>query len=75
MHRFNSTGRELSLNDVRVVLYSQVLVELSPLGDGNEVADLFRSALSRLENVSSDVWEAQQLRTTEQTGQLPLLPI
>jgi putative DNA methylase len=57
--RFNATSRRLSLNDVRVVVLSQALVELSAGRPVEEVLELFTEALTRLAEVAELLFEQQ----------------
>lgn len=59
--RFNSMARRLSLNDVRVVVFSQALVELSAGHRGEEVIRSFDEALGRLAEAAKELFEGQCL--------------
>jgi hypothetical protein len=48
VRRFNATGRRLSLNDVRIVAYSQVLVELCAGRAPAEILAAFEASLDTL---------------------------
>jgi putative DNA methylase len=73
VRRFNATGRRLSLNDVRIVVYSQALVELSAGRGPAEVLDTFERSLEACAAVSQRLFigQDQQTRTTRMvpTGQ------
>jgi putative DNA methylase len=59
--RFNSVGRRLSRNDVRVVLLSQLLVELSPGRTADEVAAVLQTLLPKTRSIVEKVWEKQDI--------------
>jgi putative DNA methylase len=73
VRRFNATGRHLSLNDVRIVVYSQALVELSAGRGPAEVLDTFERSLEACAAVSQRLFigQDQQTRTARvvPTGQ------
>ncbi|MCK6565120.1 MAG: helix-turn-helix domain-containing protein [Dehalococcoidia bacterium] len=58
--RFNATGRQLSLNDVRVVVLSQALVELSAGRRGEEIVGHFEAVLRDLDEVATRLFTSQQ---------------
>lgn len=62
--RFNATARKLSLNDVRVVVLSQALVELSAGHRVDEVIRMFGDALSALSEISGRIHGAQPMGAT-----------
>lgn len=59
--RFNKTQRQLSRNDVRVVVLSQLLVELSAGRDMQQVVDAFSRLLPRAKTRVEDIWSHQQI--------------
>ena len=59
--RFNRTGRRLSRNDVRVILLSQLLVELSPGRDCRAMAEGLDSLLAQSKDVVERIWAAQAI--------------
>ena len=63
--RFNKLARTLSVNDVKVVLYSQLLVELSA-GRGQELFEAdFANLISEAEQVVEVLWEEQSKNKPE----------
>lgn len=66
IERFNYLGRNLSLNDVKVVFYSQLLVELSPGRSQRKFRSDFESIMSGAESNMNNLWEKQ---TTNQEMQ------
>jgi hypothetical protein len=60
--RFNRVGRQLSRNDVRVVLLSQLLVELNAGRKVNEVGPLLDELLPETRAIIEGIWRAQDLR-------------
>jgi putative DNA methylase len=80
IRRFNQVGRRLSRNDVRVVLLSQLLVELSPRRTAADVVSAVVSLLPVTRDVIESIWREQRIQVpsalvTPQPGpvQLPLL--
>ncbi len=59
--RFNSVGRRLSRGDVRVVLLSQLLVELSAGRDARDLEDSFAALVSDAQAVVETLWESQAI--------------
>ena len=57
--RFNAAGRELSENDVRVVVHSQLLVELSRAGSREYALDLLDELLQKTSQSVVELWERQ----------------
>ena len=57
--RFNRLGRKLSVNDVKVILYSQLLVELSPGRNQLQFCSDFESLVSQAQNDVDVLWEKQ----------------
>ncbi len=57
--RFNATGRELSHNDVRVVLFSQLLVELSAGREPEQLRDLLGPAIGDAGGIAEALWREQ----------------
>jgi putative DNA methylase len=76
VERFNSLGRKLSQNDVKVVLYSQLLVELSPGRHRDEFLIDFESPFSGTHNMVEKLWNAQG-QSLNKTNELvnPQLPL
>jgi putative DNA methylase len=60
VRRFNRCGRRLSRNDVRVVLLSQLLVELSAGRDDSELAAELASLLPTAKEAVEGIWGAQE---------------
>jgi putative DNA methylase len=58
--RFNSTGRRLSLNDVKVVVLSQALVELCAGRSADEALEMFAGVFESLRAIAERLFEAQQ---------------
>lgn len=69
--RFGSTGRRLSLNDVRVVVLSHALVELSAGHQVEEVSRLLQTALPGLADLAKRLFEGHALR--QQLARGPVL--
>ena len=63
VQRFNAFGRKLSRNDVRVVLSSQLLVELSPGRSACEARRSLESLLPKTDRLIDDVWRAQAVQS------------
>ena len=59
--RFNRSGRRLSRNDVRVILLSQLLVELSPGRDCREMGAALDALLARSKDAVERIWAAQTI--------------
>jgi putative DNA methylase len=75
IRRFNRLGRKLSVNDVKVILYSQLLVELSPGRDQLQFCSDFESIVSNAKNDVDILWERQtenQVETESAHYQLTL---
>lgn len=72
--RFGRSGRALSKNDVRVVLISQVLVELSAGRPCAEVLEAVSRVMPQVESLASNLFEQQstvkQLDSVGRTGLL-----
>ncbi|MDD3580928.1 MAG: DNA methyltransferase [Desulfobacca sp.] len=62
IQRFNDTGRKLSKNDVRVILFSQLLVELSPGRDEEKLSDTLKYSLAKTRSIIDTLWGNQHLR-------------
>lgn len=60
IQRFSRTGRQLSRNDVRVMVLSQFLVEASPGRDSAAVGAALSSAQSTLEAIIERLWAEQE---------------
>jgi len=73
VERFNKSGRKLSRNDVRVVLLSQVMVELSPGRDTEEMLEAMRQVAPKARNVMESLWASQDVasRKTKPAAQGP----
>ena len=61
VQRFNKTGRQLSRNDVRVVVMSQLLVEASPGRDAAAVAAMLASTKSAIDDLIEQLWGEQRM--------------
>lgn len=59
IRRFNRTGRQLSRNDVRVVVLSQLLVEASPGRDSIAVGAMLSSTKGMMEAMIERLWDDQ----------------
>lgn len=77
VRRFNAQGRSLSESDVRVVLLSQLLSELSPGRGEDDTREAFSKILEATPDAVRELWNDQQPKTRpvseEQAVQLPLL--
>ncbi len=62
VRRFNSVGRHLSRNDVRVILLSQVLVELSVGRTASEVGVSLKALLPKTRSIIERSWKDQNVR-------------
>lgn len=69
--RFNRTGRRLSLNDVRIVVFSQALVELCAGRKTADVLPAFELALTDCAAISQRLFLAQDERQAERAAALP----
>jgi putative DNA methylase len=69
--RFNRTGRRLSLNDVRIIVFSQALVELCAGRKTPDVLPAFEPALSDCAAVSQRLFVAQDKRPAENASVPP----
>ena len=79
IRRFNAAGRRLSLNDVRVVILSQLLVELSAGRSADELRSALDNVRSRTDRFIEAAWRAQRVQDTikepspwDSQGALPL---
>ena len=61
IRRFNRTGRQLSRNDVRVVVLSQLLVEASPGRDSRAVGAMLSSTKAAMDAIIERLWSEQDL--------------
>ena len=61
VERFRAGGRELSLNDVRVIFRSQLLVELSAGREAGEVGHSLDLLLPKTDGLT-EVWRSQQVQ-------------
>lgn len=59
--RFNATGRWLSRNDVRVMLFSRLLVELSPSRDACEIGAALKALLPYSKEAVERIWATQTI--------------
>ncbi|AUB83981.1 DNA methyltransferase [Candidatus Thiodictyon syntrophicum] len=59
VRRFNGTGRRLSLNDVRIVVYSQALVELCAGRRSTDVVTAFEGSLNQCAAISQRLFAGQ----------------
>ena len=62
VERFRAGGRELSLNDVRVIFRSQLLVELSAGREAGEVGRSLDLLLPKSDGLTDQVWRSQQVQ-------------
>lgn len=58
--RFNQTGRRLSLNDARIVVFSQSLVELCAGRGAGDALDSFKSTLGYCATIAQRLYDLQQ---------------
>jgi putative DNA methylase len=75
--RFNKVGRQLSRSDVRVVLLSQLLVELSMGRTSEEVSTVLDTLLPETRGIIEKIWRDQDVHTPSdpvapQLGQIQL---
>lgn len=61
IRRFNRTGRQLSRNDVRVVVLSQLLVEASPGRDSRAVGAMLSSTKATMDAIIERLFSEQEL--------------
>ncbi len=61
VNRFNRVGRRLSRSDVRVVMLSQLLVELNPGRTAEEVGAALETLLPATRRVIDKMWRKQQV--------------
>lgn len=69
--RFNRCGRQLSLNDVRIVIFSQVLVELCAGRQPVDVMPVFESALDDCSVISARLFQQQVVDAAQSAGLRP----
>ena len=62
IRRFNATGRRLSRNDVRVVLLSLLLVELSAGRSADQVDQAFNALMEPAQGLIDIAWRNQSVR-------------
>lgn len=62
MGRFITGGRELSLNDVRVIFRSQLLVELSAGREAGEVRHSLDLLLPKTDRLTDEIWRSQRVQ-------------
>ena len=62
IRRFNAAGRRLSLNDVRVVLSSLLLVEISAARSADEVHQALQSLFPQANRLAEGAWRSQDVR-------------
>jgi putative DNA methylase len=67
--RFNRGGRRLSRNDVRVILLSQLLVELSPGRDCREMAESLEMQLAGCKESVERIWSAQTIYEAQEAAE------
>ncbi|ESQ17292.1 MAG: helix-turn-helix domain-containing protein [Thiohalocapsa sp. PB-PSB1] len=73
--RFNRTGRRLSLNDVRIIVFSQALVELCA-GRGTEDAlNAFASALGDCQTIAQRLFDRQDAHARQPVAPSRTTPI
>lgn len=61
VRRFNRAGRRLSRNDVRVVILSQLLVELSAGRERNDVLEALEALISETRHEAEACWSRQDV--------------
>lgn len=59
IRRFNQLGRELSQNDIKIVFYSQLLVELSPGRNKTRIRADFEYLVANAEDEINILWKRQ----------------
>ena len=71
--RFGRAGRRLSFNDVKVVVFSQLLVEVSAGRRGIEIVDAFSAALEQASDRINELWtnHIDALESPPSLGTLP----
>jgi putative DNA methylase len=69
--RFNRNGRRLSRNDVRVILLSQLLVELSPGRDCREMGAALDALLAQGKGAVERIWAAQTIYEEQEAEEAP----
>ncbi|WP_052348157.1 DNA methyltransferase [Imhoffiella purpurea] len=69
IRRFNRRGRQLSLNDVRVVVYSQALAELCAGRQAEDGLKTFEKALDVCAGISRRLHEAQTREAQPRSGE------
>ena len=75
IERFNCFGRKLSVNDIKIILYSQLLVELSPGRNQKQFSSDFESLMKYIEKDKDELWKRQAETTVVSQSfyhQLPL---
>jgi len=75
VRRFNGTGRRLSLNDVRIIVYSQALVELCAGRRPAEVLAAFEDSLNQCAAISQGLFAGQDNRPRSGASQATGLPV
>ena len=75
VRRFNGTGRRLSLNDVRIVVYSQALVELCAGRRAAEVLTAFEGSLVQCATISQRLFAGQDEQPRSVAPRLAELPV
>jgi putative DNA methylase len=73
--RFNWTGRRLSLNDVRIMVFSQALVELCAGRKTADVLPAFEPALDSCASISKRLFHEQDGRKTKHVGRPGYQPV
>ena len=71
MRRFNAVGRRLSLNDVRVVMSSLLLVEISAARSADEVQQALQALLPQGNVLAEAAWRSQDVRETGMASSTP----
>lgn len=74
VRRFNAAGRNLSRNDVRTVLLSQLLAELSAGRSADGVRHGLERLLSKTEPSIEKVWGTQTIQPAQERDSLPESP-
>jgi putative DNA methylase len=73
--RFNRSGRELSANDVKVILFSQILVDLSPGRSQAQFFSDFESIMTTAETEVTTLWQRQAENEVEPQPSAYQLPL
>jgi putative DNA methylase len=73
--RFNRTGRRLSLNDVRIIVFSQALVELCAGRGAEDALDAFAAALGDCATIAQRLFDLQDVHARQSVAASLATPI